>query len=212
VISQKVAAEMTTMLDEVVRVGTGTAANLDPYTVAGKTGTALVVTKTGYEAGHYVASFAGFVPAEKPSITAMVVVSDTADYGAAASAPTFATIARDALQRFNVAPQPKQPPAPGVPLATTASATGAGEKVGTPLPSISGLAPLTATAPTTVAPTTTVPAGAPAGATTSTTVPVTATLPSSGATGTATSTTAPADPARRPSTTTTSPSRPAASG
>ena len=54
------------MLDEVVRVGTGTAANLDPYTVAGKTGTALVPSSTGrYEAGHYVASFVGFVPAER---------------------------------------------------------------------------------------------------------------------------------------------------
>ena len=39
VVSTTVAKEMTTMLDEVVRVGTGTAANLDPYTVAGKTGT-----------------------------------------------------------------------------------------------------------------------------------------------------------------------------
>ncbi|MBO0732041.1 MAG: penicillin-binding protein 2, partial [Acidimicrobiaceae bacterium] len=138
VVSPKVAAEMTTMLDEVVRVGTGTAANLNPYTVAGKTGTGLVPSpKGGYEAGHYVASFAGFVPAEKPAITAMVVINDTPDYGAQASAPTFATIARDALQQLRIPPQPKQPPAPGVPLATTASATGAGEVAGTPLPGLS---------------------------------------------------------------------------
>ena len=51
VVSTTVAKEMTTMLDEVVRVGTGTAANLDPYTVAGKTGTALVPSPHGgYEA------------------------------------------------------------------------------------------------------------------------------------------------------------------
>jgi cell division protein FtsI (penicillin-binding protein 3) len=137
VVSDTVAKEMTTMLDEVVRVGTGTAANLNPYTVAGKTGTALVPSANGgYEAGHYVASFAGFVPAESPQITGMVVVDNTPDYGAAASAPTFATIARDALEEFNIPPMPTEPPAPGVPLATPATATGAGEIAGTPLPGL----------------------------------------------------------------------------
>ena len=66
----------------------------------------------------------------------MVVIDDTPDYGAAASAPTFATIARDALHAFNIPPLPKQPPAPGVPLATSESATGAGEVAGTPLPGL----------------------------------------------------------------------------
>ncbi len=137
VVSAVVAKQMTTMLDEVVRVGTGTAANLSPYTVAGKTGTALVPSpQGGYEYGHYVASFAGFVPSEDPQITGMVVVDNTPDYGAAASAPTFATIARDALRTFNIQPLPPQPPAPGVPLATSESATGAGEVAGTPLPGL----------------------------------------------------------------------------
>ncbi len=137
VVSPMTAKEMTTMLEEVVRVGTGTAANLNPYTVAGKTGTALVPSsKGGYEGGHYVASFAGFVPAENPQITGMVVIDDTPDYGAAASAPTFATIARDALHTFSIPPLPKQPPAPGVPLATSQSATGAGDVAGTPLPGL----------------------------------------------------------------------------
>jgi cell division protein FtsI (penicillin-binding protein 3) len=156
VVSPSIAHEMTTMLDEVVRVGTGTAADLGPYTVAGKTGTALVPSPHGgYEAGHYVASFAGFVPAEDPQITGMVVIDDTPDYGAAASAPTFATIARDALRELGIPPEPKQPPAPGVPLASPKSATEAGEVAGTPLP---GLA-----TPPSVAPTTTVPGNPGAG-------------------------------------------------
>ncbi len=188
VVSTQVANEMTTMLDEVVRVGTGTAANLSPYTVAGKTGTALVPERGGYEAGHYVASFAGFVPSEKPAITAMVVINDTTDYGASASAPTFATIARDALQELKIPPQKPKPPAPGVPLATPASATGAGDVAGTPLPGLSvpvsvpvSIASAPATGPssgsvstvtTTTAPTTTtVPPTA------STTAPTTATTP-----------------------------------
>ncbi len=145
VVSTAVAREMTTMLDEVVRVGTGTAANLDPYTVAGKTGTGLVPSPYGgYESGHYVASFAGFVPAEQPQITGMVVVDDTPDFGAAASAPTFATIARDALEKLSIPPMPKEPPAAGVPLATSQSATGAGEVAGTPLPGLSAPAPAAA--------------------------------------------------------------------
>jgi cell division protein FtsI (penicillin-binding protein 3) len=185
VVSTTVAAEMRTMLDEVVRVGTGTAANLDPYTVAGKTGTALVPSATGgYEAGHYVASFAGFVPAENPQITGMVVIDDTPDYGAAASAPTFATIARDALHELGIQPEPKLPPAPGVPLATTASATGAGEIAGTPLP---GLAtpPSVAGAPPASTSTTNPPGGSSAtsktqpATTSSTSPPTTAGRPSS---------------------------------
>ena len=159
VVSTTVAAEMTTMLDEVVRVGTGTAANLDPYTVAGKTGTGLVPSPLGgYEAGHYVASFAGFVPAEDPQITGMVVVDNTPDYGAAASAPTFATIARDALQEFSIPPMPKQPPAAGVPLATPESATGAGEIAGAPLPGLAtppSVATVIGSAPTSTTTTTT---------------------------------------------------------
>lgn len=156
VVSPTIAHEMTTMLDEVVRVGTGTAADLGPYTVAGKTGTALVPSPHGgYEAGHYVASFAGFVPAEDPQITGMVVIDDTPDYGAAASAPTFATIARDALRELGIPPEPKQPPAAGVPLASPKSATEAGEVAGAPLP---GLA-----TPPSISPSTTVPPNAASG-------------------------------------------------
>ncbi|MBO0747058.1 MAG: penicillin-binding protein 2, partial [Acidimicrobiaceae bacterium] len=139
IVSSKVAAEMTTMLNQVVAVGTGTAANLSPYTVAGKTGTAAVpnAKKGGYLSGHYVASFAGFVPSEKPAITALVMIDNTVDYGASASAPTFATVARDALQELKIPPQKPKPPAPGVPIINTADATGAGEVRGAPLPGLS---------------------------------------------------------------------------
>jgi cell division protein FtsI (penicillin-binding protein 3) len=175
VVSPTVAREMTAMLDEVVRVGTGTAANLDPYTVAGKTGTGLVPSPTGgYEAGHYVASFAGFVPAEDPQITGMVVVDNTPDYGAAASAPTFAKIARDALQELKIPPMPKNPPVPGVPLATTQSATGAGEIAGAPLPGLQQ-APTAATTTPTTAGARTSATTAPTKAPTTTVVPTPAT-------------------------------------
>lgn len=56
--------------------------------------------------GRLVDSFAGFVPAGSPRITGMVVVDDTPDYGAAASAPTFVTIARDFVQEMDIPPKP----------------------------------------------------------------------------------------------------------
>ncbi len=137
VVSPYIAAAMTSMLEGVVLDGTGSAASLAPYTVAGKTGTALVPSPDGgYIDGDFVSSFAGFVPAEDPAITAMVVVEGTHQYGAQASAPVFAMIARDALQELGVPPHKKQPPVPGVPLATAYG--GEGEAAGPALPGLSG--------------------------------------------------------------------------
>ena len=50
--------------------GTGTRAQIDGLTVAGKTGTAQKVdlVKGGYLKGSYISSFAGFVPAHDPRI------------------------------------------------------------------------------------------------------------------------------------------------
>ncbi len=146
VVSTTVADQMRTMLEQVVAVGTGTSAAVPPYTVAGKTGTSNVPKAGGYEMGHYVASFAGYVPAEDPAITAMVQIYDTPDFGATASAPAFATIARDALTELKVPPPHKLPPAPGVPLATTSSANPFGELPSGPLPT-----PVPSTAPSTTA-------------------------------------------------------------
>jgi membrane peptidoglycan carboxypeptidase len=137
VVSTQVAQEMTSMLEGVVRVGTGMAANLEPYTVAGKTGTALLpLPGGGYSNDDFVSSFAGFVPAEDPAITAMVVVNGTHQYGAVASAPVFATIVRDALQELGIPPHKPAPPLPGLPLATPYYEEG--EAAGPVLPGLSG--------------------------------------------------------------------------
>jgi hypothetical protein len=69
------------------------------------------------------------------------MIDDTVDYGASASAPTFATIARDALQELKIPPQKPLPPAPGVPIIDNADATGAGDVAGAPLPGLN--APVT---------------------------------------------------------------------
>jgi cell division protein FtsI (penicillin-binding protein 3) len=192
VVSALVAREMTSMLEGVVRVGTGMAASLEPYTVAGKTGTALVPSpQGGYIANDFVSSFAGFVPAEDPAITAMVVVEGTHQYGAEASAPVFAMIARDALQELGVPPHKPDAPMPGIPQATVYG--GEGEAAGPALPGLSG------------APNVLVNSG-PALPTTTTTVPVTTTTAAAAATTTApaaSTTTAPATTV--PAATTTAP-------
>jgi len=138
VVSKLVAAEMTQMLEGVVTVGTGQAANLEPYTVAGKTGTALYPKAGGgYHNSYFISSFAGFAPAEDPAVTALVVVVGTHQYGAEASAPVFAMIVRDALQRLGVPPAKHEPPLPGVPLATSIG-NAEGEAAGPALPGLSG--------------------------------------------------------------------------
>jgi cell division protein FtsI (penicillin-binding protein 3) len=184
VVSTLVADEMTSMLEGVVRVGTGTAASLEPYTVAGKTGTAL---EPPYTSGFFVSSFAGFVPAEDPAITAMVVVVGTHQYGAEASAPVFAAISRDALQALGIPPHKPDPPMPGVPLATPYG--GEGEAAGGPLPGLTGapnvVAPpssgTTSTSSTTLAP----PAATATTGSTGTVGTTTVTSPASATPGTA---------------------------
>ena len=111
VVSTEVASEMTGMLEQVVSAGTGTAAAVAPYAVAGKTGTAQYRGPNGYVAGRTVSSFAGYAPAQNPAVTVLVVVDDTPDYGAQAAAPAFSVITRDALEDLKVAPAGPQPSA-----------------------------------------------------------------------------------------------------
>ena len=107
VVSTRTAQQLTAMLTQVVTRGTGKAARIDGYTVAGKTGTARkpLPGGTGYQEGAYVATFAGFVPAEAPRLSAIVVLDEpTPIYGGLVSAPVFADVARYGLRLFRVPP------------------------------------------------------------------------------------------------------------
>ena len=129
VISATSAHQMTAMLDEVVRVGTGTAAAVNGYTVAGKTGTARkpLPGGTGYKAGAYMSSFAGFVPAEKPAFSIMVILDEpTPIYGGLVAAPVFAEVAGYGLREFRVPPPPPVL-APAVPDTTAEKAAPVGD-------------------------------------------------------------------------------------
>jgi cell division protein FtsI (penicillin-binding protein 3) len=131
VVSARTAQQVTAMLSEVVRVGTGKLAKIDGYTVAGKTGTARkpLAGARGYREGAYVASFAGFVPAERPELSAIVILDEpTPIFGGLVAAPVFAEVARYGLRQLRIPPPPAAPPAAaGVPQASPDNARGVGE-------------------------------------------------------------------------------------
>ncbi len=108
VVSSTTAATMTSMLVDVVDKGTGRAARVKGYSVAGKTGTAQKPNESsrGYRAGSYVASFAGYFPAEAPRLSVIVVLDEpqTSIYGGVVAAPLFAEVARWAGQHYRIPP------------------------------------------------------------------------------------------------------------
>jgi len=115
VISASAAGEVRTMLENAVAVGTGVNAQVDGYRVAGKTGTARkpLDNGQGYEDGagnfRYVATFAGFLPADEPELSIIVTIDQpTASiYAGHAAAPAFAEIASYAVRHFGIAPPPQ---------------------------------------------------------------------------------------------------------
>ncbi len=107
ILSATTASEVVPLLEGVVADGTGTAAQIPGYTVAGKTGTAQIPSSTGpgYVPGAWNATFVGFLPAQDPSLSAIVVLNHpTPIYGGTVSAPVFSEIMKYALRHFDVAP------------------------------------------------------------------------------------------------------------
>ena len=77
VLKQNTITTLKKMLISVVENGTAKAAKLPPYKVAGKTGTTEKLMATGkYEKRAHIASFCGFVPADKPRLTILVVLDE----------------------------------------------------------------------------------------------------------------------------------------
>ncbi len=90
VISEGTSATVRSILASVVTEGTGSSAQINGVTVAGKTGTAERLVEDGY-----LSAFAGMVPAENPKLV-VVVVFDMPDYeyrwGSVLAAPTFQNV------------------------------------------------------------------------------------------------------------------------
>ncbi|MCA1963000.1 MAG: penicillin-binding protein 2 [Prosthecobacter sp.] len=117
------AATMRSLLELVVEEGTGTRASISGLKVAGKTGTTRRYDpnyryrdaegrwhKGGYPPRQWIASFAGYAPAENPKIACVVVLdypkteADDAVGGGKMAAPIFGEIAAEVLKQLSVRP------------------------------------------------------------------------------------------------------------
>jgi cell division protein FtsI (penicillin-binding protein 3) len=108
------AATVRGMMETVVLSGTGTPAQLNGYTAAGKSGTAQKIDpNTGrYSPNQYVASFVGFAPVNEPAVTILVVLDspEGAHHGGEVGGPLFKRIAEQVLAYLDVAHDvPTQP-------------------------------------------------------------------------------------------------------
>jgi cell division protein FtsI/penicillin-binding protein 2 len=109
ILDSSTARIITPMLEGVVQDGTAVCAAVPGYTVAGKTGTAQVpdATSLGYVPGDWNGTFVGFVPAQAPQLSGVVVLNHPQPiYGGSVSAPVFARIMSWALRHYDVAAPP----------------------------------------------------------------------------------------------------------
>lgn len=108
VISEATARTLATILKGVVTEGTGKAAAVEGFEVAGKTGTSQKVDPVThrYSRQKVVASFVGFVPVEQPRLAIIVIIDDPSvlRWGGSIAAPTFREIARESLKHLKIAP------------------------------------------------------------------------------------------------------------
>ncbi|WP_156045127.1 peptidoglycan D,D-transpeptidase FtsI family protein [Herbidospora cretacea] len=108
VISELTARQLAGMLEKAVAGadGTGGAAAIEGYRVAGKTGTAMRYDqKCGGYCG-YTATFVGFTPAEAPRLMALAVIQDPKKdhYGGTIAAPVFQEVMTFALKTKKIPP------------------------------------------------------------------------------------------------------------
>jgi cell division protein FtsI (penicillin-binding protein 3) len=108
-------AETRGMLKGVVADGTGAAAAVPGYEVAGKTGTAQKAKPgvAGYASGAYISSFAGFLPADDPRVLIVVTLDEPTRgiYGGTVAAPAFSRVAQFAVTHLKVPPTTAVAPA-----------------------------------------------------------------------------------------------------
>ena len=109
VISPETASTLNAMLIRVVDHGTGHAAAIPGYRVAGKTGTAQKLDPATRRYSHApgVLSFVGYAPADDPRLVMLVMLDEPKNekWGSEAAAPIFASIGREVLRYLEVPPR-----------------------------------------------------------------------------------------------------------
>ena len=104
-VSPKVATTMQWMMGRVCsKDGTARRAIMEGYPVGGKTGTAQKPVPGGYSSTDYIASFAGFVPADDPEFSLLVAFDSPRPLhqGGVVAAPVFKQIAEEAVRYLRI--------------------------------------------------------------------------------------------------------------
>jgi cell division protein FtsI (penicillin-binding protein 3) len=114
VIRPETAKALTRMLEGVIDNGTGTAAQINGYRCAGKTGTAQKADPStgGYFRDKYIAVFAGFLPADDPAACIVIAVDSPQGkyYGGQVAAPVFREIGREIMNHLEISPAEEDAP------------------------------------------------------------------------------------------------------
>ncbi len=116
ILSAAACQKLAGILERVVEEGTGREAEAEGYRAAGKTGTTQINVpgSGGYGSRRHIASFVGYVPADAPRLSLVVILADPKTeehYGGQVAAPVFREISRKALLAAGI---PPRRPAPGL--------------------------------------------------------------------------------------------------
>jgi cell division protein FtsI (penicillin-binding protein 3) len=106
ILSSGTVLRMRSIMEEVVRRGTGKTIRIEGIPIAGKTGTTKKIRRNSRTV-KYVSSFGGFFPAQHPRVTMFVVVDEPKGqyYGADVAAPLFKSIAKRLLIYLRIFPE-----------------------------------------------------------------------------------------------------------
>jgi cell division protein FtsI/penicillin-binding protein 2 len=106
ILSAGTVLRMNSIMQEVVKRGTGKTTRLEGISIAGKTGTTKKIFKNK-QTLKYVSSFGGFFPAQHPRVTMFVVIDEPKGlfYGGDVAAPLFKKIAEKLLIYLKIFPE-----------------------------------------------------------------------------------------------------------
>jgi cell division protein FtsI/penicillin-binding protein 2 len=106
-ISHRTFTILQEFVEGVVQNGSGIEAQIPGYRVAGKTGTAQKIGRSGsYSDGGYIASFVGYAPANRPVFSMIIRIDEPKKehYGGRVAAPLFRKIGQQVLKYLDIPP------------------------------------------------------------------------------------------------------------
>ncbi len=106
VVSPQAAKTLTDLLVEAANVSIPYRAAMPGYAIAGKTGTAQIPSKEGYDETRTIATFVGYAPADDPAFVVLVKLdkSDVSVWATETAAPAFYRIADRLFALLNIPP------------------------------------------------------------------------------------------------------------